>query len=42
MISKIINKIIDNDIGYSFMKSKIAIISSIVFLIILIPKIWMR
>ena len=35
MISKIINKIIDNDIGYSFMKSKIAIISSIVFLIIL-------
>ncbi len=35
MISKIINKIIDNDIGYSFMKSKIAIISTIVFLIIL-------
>ena len=35
MISKIINKIIDNDIGYSFMKSKIAIISSIDFLIIL-------
>ena len=35
MISKIINKIIDNDIGYSFMKSKIAIISSIIFLIIL-------
>ena len=35
MISQIINKIIDNDIGYSFMKSKIAIISSIVFLIIL-------
>ncbi len=35
MISQIINKIIDNDIGYSFMKSKIAIISTIVFLIIL-------
>ena len=35
MISKIINTIIDNDIGYSFMKSKIAIISTIVFLIIL-------
>ena len=35
MISKIINKIIDNDIGYSFIKSKIAIISTIVFSIIL-------
>ena len=35
MISKIINKIIDNDIGYSFMKSKIAITSSIIFFIIL-------
>ena len=35
MISQIINKIFDNDIGYSFMKSKIAIISTIVFLIIL-------
>jgi len=36
MISQVINKIIDNDIGYSFVKSKIAIISTIVFLIILI------
>ena len=35
MISKIINKIIDNDIGYSFMKSKIAITASIIFFIIL-------
>ena len=36
MISQVINKIIDNDIAYSFVKSKIAIISTIVFLIILI------
>jgi len=36
MISQVINKIINNDIGYSFIKSKIAIISSIVFLTILI------
>ena len=36
MISQVINKIIDNDIGYSFVKSKIAVISTIVFLIILI------
>jgi len=36
MITQVINKIIDNDIGYSFIKSKIAIISTIVFLIILI------
>ena len=36
MISEVINKIINNDIGYSFIKSKIAIISTIVFLIILI------
>ena len=36
MISQVINKIINNDIGYSFVKSKIAIISTIVFLIILI------
>jgi len=36
MISQVINKIIDNDIGYSFVKSKIAIISTFVFLIILI------
>ena len=35
MISKVINKIIDNDIGYSFFKSKIAITSAIVFFIIL-------
>lgn len=36
MISQIINKIINNDIGYSFVKSKIAVISTIVFLTILI------
>ena len=36
MISQVINKIINNDIGYSFVKSKIAIISTIFFLIILI------
>ena len=36
MISQVVNKIINNDIGYSFVKSKIAIISTIVFLIILI------
>ena len=36
MISQVINKIINNDIGYSFIKSKIAIISTIVFLTILI------
>ena len=36
MISEVINKIITNDIGYSFVKSKIAVISTIVFLIILI------
>jgi len=35
MISKVINKIIDNDIGYSFFKSKIAITSAIVFFTIL-------
>jgi len=34
MISQLINKIIDNDIGYSFFKSKIAITSTIVFFII--------
>ena len=36
MISQVINKIINNDIGYSFLKSKIAVISTIVFLTILI------
>ena len=36
MISEVINKIINNDIGYSFIKSKIAVISTIVFLTILI------
>ena len=36
MISQVINKIINNDIGYSFVKSKIAVISTIVFLTILI------
>jgi len=36
MISQVINKIINNDIGYSFVKSKIAVISTIVFLAILI------
>jgi len=36
MISEVINKIIDNDIGYGFVKSKIAVISTIVFLTILI------
>ena len=36
MISEVINKIITNDIGYSFVKSKIAVISTIVFLTILI------
>ena len=36
MISQLINKIINNDIGYSFVKSKIAVISTIVFLTILI------
>ena len=36
MISQVINKIIQNDIGYSFVKSKIAVISTIVFLTILI------
>jgi len=36
MITQVINKIINNDIGYSFVKSKIAIISTIIFLIILI------
>ena len=36
MISQVINKIINNDIGYSFVKSKIAVISTIVFLSILI------
>jgi len=36
MISEVINKIINNDIGYSFVKSKIAVISTIVFLTILI------
>ena len=36
MISQVINKIINNDIGYSFIKSKIAIISTIIFLTILI------
>ena len=35
MISQVINKIINNDIGYSFIKSKIAIISTIVFITIL-------
>ena len=35
MISKVITKVFDNDIGYSFLKSKIAIISTIVFIIIL-------
>ena len=36
MITQVINKIINNDIGYSFVKSKIAVISTIVFLTILI------
>ena len=36
MISEVINKIINNEIGYSFVKSKIAVISTIVFLSILI------
>ena len=36
MILQVINKIINNDIGYSFVKSKIAVISTIVFLTILI------
>ena len=36
MISQVINKIINNDIGYSFVKSKIAVVSTIVFLTILI------
>ena len=36
MISEVIKKIINNDIGYSFVKSKIAVISTIVFLTILI------
>jgi len=36
MISEVINKIIKNDIGYSFVKSKIAVISTIIFLTILI------
>ena len=36
MISEVINKIFNNDIGYSFVKSKIAVISTIVFLTILI------
>ena len=36
MISQVINKIINNDIGYNFVKSKIAVISTIVFLTILI------
>jgi len=35
MISKVINKIIDNDIGYSFVRSKIAIVSTIIFITIL-------
>ena len=35
MISEVINKIINNDIGYSFVKSKTAIISTIVFITIL-------
>ena len=34
MLSKTINKIYDTDIGYSFFNSKIAIISSTIFLII--------
>ena len=34
MIGKMINKIYDTDIGYSFFNSKIAIISSSIFLII--------
>jgi ABC-type dipeptide/oligopeptide/nickel transport systems, permease components len=34
MISKTFNKIYDTDIGYSFFNSKIAIISSTIFLII--------
>jgi len=36
MITQVINKIIDNDIGYSFVKSRIAVISTIIFLTILI------
>tara|TARA_Y100000590_G_C15702155_1_gene1007208 strand:+ start:63 stop:986 length:924 start_codon:yes stop_codon:yes gene_type:complete len=35
MISKVINIIIDNDIGYSFIKSKIAVTSAIAFFTIL-------
>ena len=34
MIAKMISNFVDTDIGYSFKKSKIAIFSSIVFLII--------
>ena len=34
MIYKLINKIKDNDIGYSFLNSKLAIISTFVFVII--------
>mgnify|MGYP001444418599 FL=1 len=36
MISRIINNIFDTDIGYSFRKSKIAILSTVVFLIIVL------
>ena len=35
MITRLINKISDNDIGYSFIKSKIAITSTTIFVIIL-------
>ena len=34
MIAKMINNFLDTDIGYSFKKSKIAISSTVVFLII--------
>ena len=36
MISRIINNMFDTDIGYSFRKSKIAILSTVVFLIIVL------
>ena len=36
MISRIINNMLDTDIGYSFRKSKIAILSTVVFLIIVL------
>ena len=40
MINNLITKVFDNDIGYSFLKSKIAIISTITFFIILFGSIF--